>query len=65
MTDAIVEYFHCTTPDGNFWLEIVVNGNLQTLIGPFDTEAERQRAHDDMMEMMRQTGATEMPLKMQ
>lgn len=65
MADAIVEYFHYTAMNGEFWLEIVVNGTQHTSIGPFDTEAERQHAHDDMVEMMWLSGAIELPLKMQ
>lgn len=63
--DAIVEYFHCETTDGEFWLEIQANGKIWAMLGPFDTPAERQVVHDDMMAMMRSTGAVEMPNKLQ
>lgn len=65
MAQAIVEYYHCTAKNGDLWLEIAVNGHRGQMIGPFDTATERQRVHDDMLEMMRSVGAKDMPLKVQ
>jgi len=61
---AVVEYIHRRTRDG-FWLEIHVDRKPWAQIGPFDTAAERQRCHDDMMTMMKSQGAIEVPVKPQ
>lgn len=56
---AMIEYLH-DTRDGKFWLDIRVDRQPYHSI-PFDTEGERQRAHDDLLTMMRSVGAKDMP----
>jgi hypothetical protein len=38
--------------DGTFWLDVTVNGRPYSAIGPFVTETERQKALDDLLEML-------------
>lgn len=56
---AVVEYFH-RDEGGKFWLDVRVDRQMQSSID-FDSATERQRAHDDMMGMLRSTGATDLP----
>lgn len=65
MAEAIVEYYHIKAKDSGLWIEIVANGERWAILGPYDTEAERQREHDDMMDMMRSVGAQDLPLRVQ
>jgi hypothetical protein len=58
--EAVVEYLHQEV-NGEFWLEIRANGEKWAQLGPFDTKEERQRAQDDMLSMMRQLGAKDLP----
>lgn len=58
--EACIEYLHRET-DGEFWLDIRVNREGLSSVGPFSTASERQRAHDDMLEMMRAAGAVDLP----
>ncbi len=57
--EAIIEYFH-RDQDGEFWLDIFANTEKWSSIA-FDTAGERQRAHNDMLSMMRSVGATDLP----
>jgi len=59
---AVVEYVHRDTTSGEFWLDFRVDGQPYASVGPFATEAERQRAHEDMMGMMRSLGAKDVPV---
>ncbi len=65
MAEAIVEYFHFKKKNGELWIKIKADGHLWAKLGPFDTETERQRAHDDMLNMMRSVGAQDLPLRVQ
>lgn len=58
--EAVIEYVH-READGEFWLDIRANREPWAQLGPFDTAGERQRAHDDMLNMMRSVGAKDMP----
>jgi hypothetical protein len=63
MTDkpgSLVEYGHRQT-DGKYWLDIYVDRGHWASLGPFATDHERQAAHDDMLTMMRASGATDIP----
>jgi hypothetical protein len=59
--EAMIEYIH-READGQYWLDIQCNGILWEQFGPFETTAERQRAHDDMLNTMRHFGAKDVPL---
>ena len=62
--EAVIEYVHRKAGD-EFWLDIRIDRETLRQLGPFDTEAERQRVHDDLLGMMRSLGAKELPLKSQ
>lgn len=57
---AVIEYLH-SEKDGEFWLYIRANREMWAQLGPFETASERQRAHDDMLKMMRSIGAKDIP----
>lgn len=57
--NSIVTLLYATR-DGAFCLDILVDGQPYHS-EPFDTEGERQRAHDDLLEAMRSTGGVDMP----
>lgn len=56
-TEIVAEYIHRDMKNGEFWLDIRVNREGYANIGPFATAAERQRAMDDLLTMMRAGGA--------
>lgn len=58
---SLVEYLFVDNVNGDFWIDIRVDRKTYTQIGPFETEAERQRAHDDLLEMTRSQGAQDLP----
>lgn len=58
---SMIVYSHRTDRDGDYWLDIYVDTKLHREIGPFKYTTERQRAHDDLLEMMRSVGATDFP----
>ena len=64
-TEVMVEYIHRDTRDGEFWIDINVNRQPYQQLGPFETKAERQRAHDDLLEMLRSHGAKDLPASTQ
>jgi hypothetical protein len=47
--------------DVDHWIDIKVNGVLANSIGPFPTADERQLALNDFLDMMRSTGAQDLP----
>jgi hypothetical protein len=55
-TEVIAEFIFRDTTDGEFWIDVRMNRNSYAKIGPFDTAAERQHAHDDLMNMTRSLG---------
>ncbi len=63
--DVVVEYIFRDMAGGSFWIDIRADGEMQGSLGPFDSEPERQRALDDMVSMLRSTGATDIPLRLQ
>lgn len=52
---SVVEYFFRDT-DGEFFIDVHVDRNPWQSIG-FDTKEERQRAHEDLLNMNRASGA--------
>lgn len=60
---AVVE-FAFGESDGQFWLYLIVD-RVPHHSEPFDTPGERQRAYDDLLQMMRQQGAIDLPGLMQ
>lgn len=59
--EVMVEYIFRDTRDGEFWIDIDVNGKPYQQLGPFDTATERQRAHDDLLGMVRSLGGKDVP----
>jgi hypothetical protein len=60
-TEVVAEYVFRDMTNGEFWIDVRVNRQPYMQIGPFDTEAERQRAHDDLLNMTRSLGAKDLP----
>lgn len=60
-TEVVAEYLFRDMTSGEFWIDIRVNRQPYGSIGPFDTATERQRAHDDLMDMTRSMGAKDVP----
>jgi hypothetical protein len=60
-TEVMVEYIFRDMRDGEFWIDVTMNREPYMQIGPFETAAERQRAHDDLMAMTRSLGAKDLP----
>lgn len=63
--EVVAQYSFYDDPDGTYSICVKANGQWQAPLGPFDTAAERQRAFDDMMSMMRSTGAIDLPARPQ
>jgi hypothetical protein len=59
--EVVAQYIFHDDPDGTYFISIKVNGQWVEPLGPFQTATERQRAFDDMMAMMRSTGAIDLP----
>lgn len=57
---VVAEYIHRET-DGDYWIDVKADGVHVNSIGPFATTDERQMAQDDFLEMMRSTGAKDLP----
>lgn len=60
-TEVMVEYIFRDMRNGEFWIDIKVQRQPWCQIGPFASEAERQRAHDDLLNMTRASGAKDFP----
>jgi hypothetical protein len=54
---VIVEYVCRDDPVGALWIDIDVNGKPHNSIGPFASPNERKNAFDDLLSMMRASGA--------
>ena len=59
--EVVAQYSFYDDPDGTYSISIKVNGQWVAPLGPFDTAVERQRVFDDMMAMMRASGAIDLP----
>ena len=62
--EAVIEYVH-RKDDAGYWLGLRIDRIEERQIGPFSTAEERQRAHDDLLAMMRQLGAKDLPIHTQ
>jgi hypothetical protein len=60
-TEVMAEYIFRDTRDGEFWIDVKVNRIPYQSVGPFDTASERQRAHDDLLQMVRSLGGKDVP----
>jgi len=65
MTTVLAEYSLRDTVDGELWIEVHVDRKLHDRIGPFTTHTERERALDDLLQMQRDGGATDLPARPQ
>jgi len=62
---VIVTYLFRDMADGTFWIDIHADGLPYGSLGPFEGEAARQEAHDEMTDLLRSQGAVDIPLKPQ
>lgn len=60
-TTVIAEYVFRDMATGEFWLDVVIDRQPYAQIGPFATAEERQRTHDDLLQMVRSLGGKDMP----
>ena len=58
-TACVAEYVFRDMHNGEFWLDVVVDRKPHGSVGPFKSETERQRAHDDLTSMLRSMGAVD------
>ncbi len=56
---AIIEYLHRQDALG-FWIDVLADRQPHASLGPFGSEEERQRAHDDILIMVRAFGGKDM-----
>lgn len=61
MTKIMASYGRRQDPNGDLWIDVAVNGLAYDSIGPFETESELNAALGDLQDMMRHTGAVDMP----
>jgi len=59
--EVIAEYIFRDMESGEFWIDVKVDGLPHGCVGPFETERERQRALDDLLQMTRSLGAKDLP----
>lgn len=64
MPGVLILYQRRDAADG-FWIDMKVDGVEMAPLGPFDSKRERDLAYDDMLSMMRSTGAIDMPSRPQ
>jgi hypothetical protein len=62
MTDVMVDYKK-READGDLWLDVYVNQQLFSTLGPFATVSEYNLAHADLLSMARSYGAIDVPLR--
>lgn len=60
-TGFVATFIFRDMSDDEFWMDVQVDGAPYGSLGPFESEGERMRAHDDVMRMLRETGATDVP----
>lgn len=60
-TQVVAEYIFRDTRDGEFWIDVKIDRQHYWSLGPYASEVERQRAHDDLVAMTRQLGAKDFP----
>lgn len=61
MVVSVIEYIFRDTTCGKFYLDIHVDRKPYVILEPFNSADERQRAHDDLLQMMRSQGAIDIP----
>lgn len=59
LENPMVSFVFADRGDGKFWIDVLVNGQPYDAMD-FDTATERQRACDDMLEMLRSVGGKDM-----
>lgn len=65
MSSVIAEYAMVDDEDGKLWISVSVDRTPHDRIGPFETAAEREHAMDELLDMMREAGAIDLPLRPQ
>lgn len=51
---SVVEQVFVDAANGKLWIEVWLNGKLQTRAGPFVSKSERLAAHDDLCRRLNQ-----------
>lgn len=59
--EVVVEYLFRDMADGELWIDLKQNCEPHGSIGPFFSEAARQAALDDLLDMTRSLGAVDIP----
>lgn len=57
---VIVEHIY-RDQGGEFWIDFHVDRRPYSSLGPFSTDSERKRVHDELLSMLRSVGATDVP----
>lgn len=60
---SLIEYMLIDDSAGGLFIEILSDGVIRYILGPFDTQEQRQAVLDDMMQMMRELGAIDVENK--
>lgn len=63
--NTVVEYQILSISDDQYAFRVITNGEVFNDFGPFDTRAECEAVLDDLMNLMRASGAIDMPKVMQ
>lgn len=58
---VMAEYIFRDMESGELWVDVYVDRQPYIAFGPFDTEGERQRLHDDLIKTTRSVGAVDVP----
>lgn len=61
-TQVMVEYIFRDMRDGEFWIDVKIDRQPYCSLGPFTTEGERQKAHEDLLSTTRKLGAKDVPV---
>lgn len=59
-TQCVVEHIY-RDENSEFWIDFRVDRQPYASLGPFATETERKRVHDELLGMLRSQGAIDLP----
>lgn len=62
---SVIEYMLVDDDDGGLFIEVHTDRTIMYIIGPFETNEQRQYILNDLMQMMRELGAKDIPDKLQ
>lgn len=58
----MAEYVIGESEEGEFFIRVFLDRQVYDTIGPFDTEAQANEVLEELLQMMRETGAKDMPV---